>query len=162
MQGFDFKEIQEKISNSFRPWPRSFQFWVRSYQYLHWLQGPNCISTRAPSLQPPSLHRALGRHQLLSPEPPLLCHLRCCTGSSSPFKQSQPERIESSRPHLHASLDWFSDVQFVVWTKPDGSSICLPHRTFQTTKQTWLNFNILHTWPLRLVYFLFFPYKFYF
>ncbi|KAF2602656.1 hypothetical protein F2Q70_00027211 [Brassica cretica] len=30
MQGFDFKEIQEKISNSFRPWPRSFQFWVRA------------------------------------------------------------------------------------------------------------------------------------
>ncbi|WZZ86343.1 hypothetical protein YC2023_114922 [Brassica napus] len=30
MKGFDFKVIQEKISNSFRPWPRSFQLWVRA------------------------------------------------------------------------------------------------------------------------------------
>ncbi|AED95927.1 Protein kinase-like domain superfamily [Arabidopsis suecica] len=30
MHGFDFKEIQEKISDSFRPWQRSFQFWVRA------------------------------------------------------------------------------------------------------------------------------------
>ncbi|KAF2594634.1 hypothetical protein F2Q70_00045097 [Brassica cretica] len=30
-----------------------------SYHYLHWLQGPNYVSTRAPSLQPPSLHHAL-------------------------------------------------------------------------------------------------------
>ncbi|XP_023639271.1 uncharacterized protein LOC17875610 isoform X1 [Capsella rubella] len=30
MHGFDFKEIQEKISESFRPWQRSFQFWVRA------------------------------------------------------------------------------------------------------------------------------------
>ncbi|RIA05739.1 hypothetical protein BRARA_K01725 [Brassica rapa] len=30
MNGFDFKEIQEKISDSFRPWQRSFQFWVRA------------------------------------------------------------------------------------------------------------------------------------
>lgn len=30
MHGFDFKEIQKKISESFRPWQRSFQFWVRA------------------------------------------------------------------------------------------------------------------------------------
>lgn len=30
MSGFDFKEIQEKISESFRPWQRSFQFWVQA------------------------------------------------------------------------------------------------------------------------------------
>jgi len=64
--------------------------------------------------------------------------------------------IEQATPSRIARLV-LSDVQFVVWTKPDGSSICLPHRTFQTTKQTWLNFNILHTWPLRLVPFLFSP-----
>ncbi|KAF3517483.1 hypothetical protein DY000_02063344 [Brassica cretica] len=51
---------------------------------------------------------SVGRHQLLSTELPLPCHLRRYTGSSSPFKQSQPESIESSRPHLHASLYWFS------------------------------------------------------
>ncbi|KAE8688945.1 Kinase superfamily protein isoform 2 [Hibiscus syriacus] len=28
--GFGFKEIQEKVSHSLRPWHRSFQFWVRA------------------------------------------------------------------------------------------------------------------------------------
>ena len=26
----DFKDIQEKLSTHFRPWNRSFQFWVRA------------------------------------------------------------------------------------------------------------------------------------
>lgn len=26
----DFKDIQEKLSTQFRPWQRSFQFWVRA------------------------------------------------------------------------------------------------------------------------------------
>lgn len=27
---FDLKEFQEKVSTQFRPWQRSFQFWVRA------------------------------------------------------------------------------------------------------------------------------------
>lgn len=26
---FDFRDVQEKLSTQFRPWERSFQFWVR-------------------------------------------------------------------------------------------------------------------------------------
>jgi len=26
----DFQDIQEKLSTQFRPWQRSFQFWVRA------------------------------------------------------------------------------------------------------------------------------------
>jgi aarF domain-containing kinase len=26
----DFKDIQDKLSTQFRPWQRSFQFWVRA------------------------------------------------------------------------------------------------------------------------------------
>jgi hypothetical protein len=26
----DFRDIQEKLSTQFRPWQRSFQFWVRA------------------------------------------------------------------------------------------------------------------------------------
>lgn len=30
MHAIDFKEIQEKLSDGFRPWQRSFQFWARA------------------------------------------------------------------------------------------------------------------------------------
>ncbi|XP_023635247.1 uncharacterized aarF domain-containing protein kinase 1 isoform X1 [Capsella rubella] len=30
MHAIDFKEIQEKLTNGFRPWQRSFQFWARA------------------------------------------------------------------------------------------------------------------------------------
>lgn len=30
MLSIDLKEFQEKLSNQFRPWQRSFQFWARA------------------------------------------------------------------------------------------------------------------------------------